>query len=271
VTQLTTVAVYRRKVASSVRRIWENVYDWEHLPWLHHTSFAAIELIEARPDGWHARVRPRAAADDAWLEIDLVTWKPQGRYVARTVAGPGTGTEIWTSLEPVSDQQTNIEVEFRVPGVTQEQADGLGKLYTRLYAQLWDEDEGMMVTRQTQLDAGAGRRRSAPRALPPVPLGDVAALRARLPRVIDAHGERWRIVDAEGGLAVHAAVCPHRFGPLEQGEIVDGCVVVCPWHGYRFDVRTCASADERGYRLPEPPTLRIEPETGEAWLQWSGP
>ena len=33
------------------------------------------------------------------------------------------------------------------------------------------------------------------------------------------------------------AVCSHEGGPLEDG-ILDGFEVECPWHGFRFDVRT---------------------------------
>lgn len=34
--------------------------------------------------------------------------------------------------------------------------------------------------------------------------------------------------------------CPHRGGPLHQGEIEDG-VVRCPWHGWQFDLATGVS------------------------------
>ena len=30
-------------------------------------------------------------------------------------------------------------------------------------------------------------------------------------------------------------LCPHHGGPLGRG-ILQGCVVTCPWHGWRFDV-----------------------------------
>ncbi len=33
------------------------------------------------------------------------------------------------------------------------------------------------------------------------------------------------------------AVCPHRGGPLADG-LTDDCVVVCPLHGYAFDLAT---------------------------------
>lgn len=39
--------------------------------------------------------------------------------------------------------------------------------------------------------------------------------------------------------SVHAtqATCPHRDGPLADGLVGDGCVV-CPLHGYRYDLAT---------------------------------
>jgi nitrite reductase/ring-hydroxylating ferredoxin subunit len=33
------------------------------------------------------------------------------------------------------------------------------------------------------------------------------------------------------------AFCPHLEGPLFQGSVADGCVT-CPWHYWRFDLRT---------------------------------
>ena len=34
--------------------------------------------------------------------------------------------------------------------------------------------------------------------------------------------------------------CPHRGGPLGEGDL-EGTEVVCPWHAWRFDVTTGAS------------------------------
>ncbi len=43
--------------------------------------------------------------------------------------------------------------------------------------------------------------------------------------------------------------CPHRGGPLGEG-MLEGNVVVCPWHGWRFDVSTGQS--------PVVPTAKVE-------------
>jgi len=40
---------------------------------------------------------------------------------------------------------------------------------------------------------------------------------------------------------IHAfnGLCPHLNGPLGHGNLVDGRIV-CPWHGWEFDVETGA-------------------------------
>ena len=43
--QLTRVGVYERSLPVSAERVWENVRDWEHLPWLHASSFSSIECL----------------------------------------------------------------------------------------------------------------------------------------------------------------------------------------------------------------------------------
>jgi nitrite reductase (NADH) small subunit len=42
-----------------------------------------------------------------------------------------------------------------------------------------------------------------------------------------------------------SAMCPHEDGPLAEGWL-EGDTVVCPWHGFDFDVATgaCRVADD---------------------------
>jgi nitrite reductase (NADH) small subunit len=46
-----------------------------------------------------------------------------------------------------------------------------------------------------------------------------------------------------GAVAVLDGVCPHEGGPLGEGIVEDGRVV-CPWHGYAFDVHTGATEQD---------------------------
>jgi len=178
------------------------------------------------------------------------------RYVSRSLDGPLQGAEIWTRVSPVAAARTDIEVEFLVPGARTDSIDALGAAYTSLYTTLWDEDERMMVHRQAMLDA----RRAPPLAAAlPVELGSVEQVRAKLPLLVESGGRRYRIVEVEGELRAHATVCPHMLGPLDEVPVEDGCIE-CPWHGYRFDLRTGRSSDGRGPRLPRAPEVIAGPD-----------
>ena len=52
--------------------------------------------------------------------------------------------------------------------------------------------------------------------------------------------EGARICLVRDGSEVYAIAdrCPHRDFPLSGGDLVGACVIECPWHGARFDVRT---------------------------------
>ena len=41
----------------------------------------------------------------------------------------------------------------------------------------------------------------------------------------------------DGTLHAIENICPHRGGPVGEGEI-QGSTLVCPWHGWAFDVTT---------------------------------
>jgi nitrite reductase/ring-hydroxylating ferredoxin subunit len=258
-------ATYHREVAASVARVWENVHDWEHLPWLHGSSFAAVELLERDPAGWRVRLLAQPGDAAQAQVIALIADEPRGRYRVVTCAGPGRGSEIRVQLEPRAAHATGVVVEFHVPAVTSLTADKLARIgarYVELYRLLWDEDEAMMIAREracarrrTQAATPGAASDAAP--APPVDVGPLADLRQRLPLIVDVDGEPFRILEIDGELIAHAATCPHWLGPLAQAPVRDGCVT-CPWHGYRFDVRTGAAADGRGLSLAPAPRVAIE-------------
>lgn len=47
------------------------------------------------------------------------------------------------------------------------------------------------------------------------------------------------VFNVDGRLCATQAKCPHRGGPLNEGELL-GAVVTCPYHGAQFDVTTGA-------------------------------
>ena len=252
------VAVYERIVQAPLSRVWENVYDWEHLPWLHRESFTSIDLEESGPWGWRARVGLPPVESGTSMQIELLVDRAEQRYVTRTVDGPGTGTEIWTRLAEASPTETAVVVEFHVPGLEDPASEAVGAALARLYTRLWDQDESMIQERERR---AAG---SSPKRPEDFFLGGRAALRAELPKTVEFDGLRVRLEERDGAVRAYSLVCPHWMGPLDV-DAEDPGTLVCPWHGYRFDVQTGRSCDGRSFRLRSAPEVVVE--AGEVFLR----
>jgi len=51
-------------------------------------------------------------------------------------------------------------------------------------------------------------------------------------------GESVLLCHTSDGYFATQAKCPHILAPLAKGKMVDACVIQCPFHRARFDVRT---------------------------------
>lgn len=56
-------------------------------------------------------------------------------------------------------------------------------------------------------------------------------------KVVTANGRELALCNAGGVLHAMDNTCPHKGGPLGEGEL-DGAHITCPWHGWQFDVAT---------------------------------
>lgn len=66
--------------------------------------------------------------------------------------------------------------------------------------------------------------------------GDVPAGRVK---AFQAGGRTVAIYHTETGYYATDNVCPHRGGPLAEGDLI-GNEITCPWHLWGFDVTTGA-------------------------------
>jgi nitrite reductase/ring-hydroxylating ferredoxin subunit len=253
------VSVYERTVRASTERVWENVHDWEHLPWLHGESFSSIDCVDSGGWGWRARIGLQPSDASRAILLELVVEPDEPRYVSRTLEGNGAGTEIWTHVDARSSDETRITVEFWLKDVAEGDVAGLGAMFTKLYTRLWDEDEEMMQGRERELCARGATNEVAPSRLHLGPADELT-----LPVLVDYAGRRFRVIRHAGGLVAHAVVCPHLLGPLGDAPVMDGRVV-CPWHGYAFDVATGRECSGRRLRLAPAPSVRVD-ATG-VWLE----
>lgn len=112
-TSLHLAGTYRRTVAASLARLRENVLDWEHLPALHASSFAACELIDEDKDGWRIRLVGQHNAAPQTLKLHLAA--DTSHYTVITEAGSGATSEIRVAVVAEAEHTTRVVVEYHVP------------------------------------------------------------------------------------------------------------------------------------------------------------
>lgn len=60
-------------------------------------------------------------------------------------------------------------------------------------------------------------------------------------KLVEVNYVRVALFKLDGEIHAIEDVCTHDGGPLVEGTVVNGCEVVCPRHGARFDIRTGAA------------------------------
>ena len=66
--------------------------------------------------------------------------------------------------------------------------------------------------------------------------------------VVEAQGKALALFNVSGTFYAIDNACPHRGGPLGEGDL-DGTAVLCPWHAWRWDVKTGANVNNPAVRV----------------------
>jgi 3-phenylpropionate/trans-cinnamate dioxygenase ferredoxin component len=61
-------------------------------------------------------------------------------------------------------------------------------------------------------------------------------------RVVEVEGRSIAVCNVDGRYYGIDNECPHRGGPLGEGDL-NGAVIACPWHAWRWDVTTGANVN----------------------------
>ena len=88
-------------------------------------------------------------------------------------------------------------------------------------------------------------------------------------QVLEAHvdGRYFAVCNANGEVHCLDGECACTGGPLSQGTLRDG-MVICPWHGWRFDYKTGVCAYDANMRVAKFP---VKVEDGEIWIDPASP
>jgi nitrite reductase (NADH) small subunit len=82
-----------------------------------------------------------------------------------------------------------------------------------------------------------------------VKAGSVSEIPPGTAREVAVGGKPVALYNVDGTFYATHNICLHRGGPLGQG-MLDGCIVMCPWHAWTWDVTTGENASN--------PILKIE-------------
>jgi nitrite reductase/ring-hydroxylating ferredoxin subunit len=69
-------------------------------------------------------------------------------------------------------------------------------------------------------------------------------------RTVEVHGIWIALFNVDGTFYAIDNTCPHAGGPLGEGQMRQSAVVECPWHGWRFDVRTGQRVGNANFEVP---------------------
>lgn len=79
----------------------------------------------------------------------------------------------------------------------------------------------------------------------------------------EVSGKTICVANVNGTITAIENVCLHMGGPLGQG-FVDGGKIVCPWHGWEYDLKTGELSDDPQSRLSVYP---IKVENGDVLVE----
>jgi nitrite reductase (NADH) small subunit len=82
-------------------------------------------------------------------------------------------------------------------------------------------------------------------------------------RVVEAGGRSLALFNVDGAYYAIDNSCAHRGGPLGEGEL-DGTVVTCPWHGWRWDVKSGANANNPAVKMA---CFPVSVEAGDVFVE----
>ena len=85
-------------------------------------------------------------------------------------------------------------------------------------------------------------------------------------RVVEAGGQTLALFNVDGRFYALDNTCLHRGGPLGEGDL-EGPVVTCPWHAWRWDVTSGTNVNNPAVKMASFP---VSVENGQVFVELPG-
>ena len=67
-------------------------------------------------------------------------------------------------------------------------------------------------------------------------------------KLVETAGKQLALFNAGGKFFAIDNACKHRGGPLAEGDL-EGTEVICPWHGWTYDISTGQNLDDPSVKV----------------------
>ena len=65
---------------------------------------------------------------------------------------------------------------------------------------------------------------------------------------VEHDGRIYALFNVDGVISAIDGICPHQGGPLAEG-LLEGTIVTCPWHAWRWDVTSGANMNNPAVKM----------------------
>jgi nitrite reductase (NADH) small subunit len=90
-----------------------------------------------------------------------------------------------------------------------------------------------------------------------VTIGPLERLPPGAARSVESDGRRIAVFNVDGEVVAVDGRGLHRGGPLDEGWVTNG-IVMCPWHWWRYDLRSGCRLDDPTVRLARYPVSVVD-------------
>ncbi len=98
-------------------------------------------------------------------------------------------------------------------------------------------------------------------------VGRVTDLPPGTARTVETGDLAIALFNVEGNIYALDNTCPHAGGPLGEGTLIED-QVECPWHGWRYHVRTGERPENPDFKVP---CFRVQVKDGAIQVCLPGP
>ncbi len=82
-------------------------------------------------------------------------------------------------------------------------------------------------------------------------------------KLVEIDGQEIALFKSGAEICAIHNICPHAGGPLSEGGLREGRVI-CPWHGWEFDLKSGVSAFNPAIKVP---VFKVKVENGSVFVR----